>query len=76
VMFLDIGMPGMNGYQTARALRAVAQHGAMLLVALTGWGGDDDRTQTSAAGFDHHLTKPVDLEAVLSLLSTHAALPG
>ena len=73
IMFLDIGMPGMNGYQTARALRAEAAHGALLLVALTGWGGDDDRAQTSAAGFDHHLTKPVDLDGVLRLLDAHAA---
>lgn len=73
VMFLDIGMPGMNGYQTARALRAVPDHEALLLVALTGWGGEDDRVQTSAAGFDHHLTKPVDLDAMLRLLAEHGA---
>jgi len=77
VVFLDIGMPGMNGYQTARALRAEPYDG-MLLVALTGWGGDDDRARTREAGFDHHLTKPVDLDAVMRLLARHAcaaALP-
>jgi PAS domain S-box-containing protein len=72
VCFLDIGMPGMNGYQTARALRAEPAHATMLLVALTGWGGEQDRQQTSDAGFDHHLTKPVDLDALLRLLASHA----
>lgn len=74
VIFLDIGMPGMNGYQTARALRAEPDDG-MLLVALTGWGGDDDRARTREAGFDHHLTKPVDLDAVMGLLGQHAPSP-
>ncbi|SHG74051.1 ATP-binding protein [Massilia sp. CF038] len=78
VTFLDIGMPGMNGYQTARALRAEPAHAGMLLVALTGWGGEHDREQTRAAGFDHHLTKPVDLDALLHLLAGYApaALPA
>lgn len=75
VVFLDIGMPGMNGYQTARALRAEPSDG-MLLVALTGWGGDDDRARTREAGFDHHLTKPVDLDAVMRLLGQYAAGPA
>ncbi len=76
VMFLDIGMPGMNGYQTARVLRSDAQHAGLLLVALTGWGGDEDRVKTREAGFDQHLTKPVDLGAVSALLAARAgALP-
>jgi CheY-like chemotaxis protein len=70
VIFLDLGMPGMNGYQTARALRAEAANADVLLVALTGWGGADDRARTHEAGFDHHLTKPVDLDAILRLLAT------
>jgi len=74
-VFLDLGMPGMNGYQTARALRAEPNDG-MLLVALTGWGGDDERARTREAGFDHHLTKPVDLDAVMRLLGRHAPGPA
>jgi CheY-like chemotaxis protein len=70
VVFLDIGMPGMDGYEVARRLRA--QHGAagLRLVALTGWGQEHDRQRAREAGFDHHLTKPVaptDLHALLSV---------
>jgi CheY-like chemotaxis protein len=58
-VFLDIGMPGMNGYETARALRAA--HGATLtIIALTGWGAEEDRRLAQAAGFDRHLVKPLD----------------
>ena len=73
VMFLDIGMPGMNGYELARAIRQDRQYQGVLLVALTGWGGEDDRARTREAGFDLHLTKPVNLDAVTALLSAHAA---
>ena len=72
VLFLDIGMPGMDGYQLARALRADPRQRHALLVALTGWGGAEDRARTAAAGFDLHLTKPVDLDAVAHALSEHA----
>ena len=59
VAILDIGMPGMNGYDVARALRT--RHGGeMTIVALTGWGQEADRRRAAEAGFDHHLTKPVD----------------
>jgi CheY-like chemotaxis protein len=73
VIFLDIGMPGMDGYQTATALRREPGCHGTLLVALTGWGGADDRARTSQAGFDLHLTKPVNLDAVSQLLATRAA---
>ncbi|MDQ1923359.1 response regulator [Massilia pseudoviolaceinigra] len=72
VMFLDIGMPGMDGFELARALRADDRHDDALLVALTGWGSSADRERTRAAGFDLHLTKPVDLATVAELLSNHA----
>jgi PAS domain S-box-containing protein len=70
VMLLDIGMPGMNGYEVAERLRQEEVRGGrrMLLVALTGWGADEDKRRAMSAGFDHHLTKPVDpagLDAVL-----------
>jgi PAS domain S-box-containing protein len=73
VAFLDIGMPGMDGYQTARAMRRVEGLEHIALVALTGWGADSDRQQSSEAGFDHHLTKPVQLDVVQDLLAKLAA---
>jgi CheY-like chemotaxis protein len=69
VVFLDIGMPGMNGYDVATAIRDDRRLDQPLLVALTGWGGESDRQRTSAAGFDLHLTKPVDLDAIVEMLS-------
>ncbi|TXF99774.1 hybrid sensor histidine kinase/response regulator [Massilia arenae] len=68
VAFLDIGMPGMSGYDTARAMRAMEELDGIVLVALTGWGAESDRQRSSEAGFDHHLTKPVQLEVVEELL--------
>ena len=68
VAFLDIGMPGMSGYDTARAMRAMEELDGIVLVALTGWGAESDRRRSSEAGFDHHLTKPVQLEVVVELL--------
>ena len=68
IVFLDIGMPGMDGYETARTIRELPGGRDIALVALTGWGSESDRAQSRAAGFDHHLTKPVqlgDLEGVL-----------
>ena len=68
VVLLDIGLPGMDGYEVARALRADPQVGRARLIALTGWGAEDDRRRAMAAGFDHHLTKPVDLGVLEDLL--------
>jgi CheY-like chemotaxis protein len=69
VVFLDLGMPEMDGYDVARAIRDDRRLDQPLLVALTGWGGADDRQRTGAAGFDLHLTKPVDLAAIEKMLS-------
>jgi PAS domain S-box-containing protein len=69
VVFLDIGMPGMNGYETAALLRALPGTQPRVLVALTGWGSEADQARSLAAGFDLHLTKPVDLEKVQRVLS-------
>ncbi len=74
VMLLDIGMPGMSGYEVAQQLRADSRYDSTVLVALTGWGSEGDRTQAMVAGFDHHLTKPVDLQALEPLL--RRAAPG
>lgn len=67
-VFLDIGLPGMNGYEVGAALRADPTTAGTVLVAVTGWGTDDDRQRATAAGFDHHLTKPAEIEKVFELL--------
>ena len=74
VVLLDLGMPGMDGYEVARRLRAHAGPGGrrVPIVALTGWGQEDDRQRTREAGFDHHLIKPADIDSLRSLLSTLA----
>ena len=76
VVFLDIGMPGMDGYETAGALRRLPGLETPCLIALTGWGAEHDRARSRAAGFDHHLTKPVDLGTVQKLLSDMASAAG
>jgi PAS domain S-box-containing protein len=73
VAFLDIGMPGMNGYELAGRLRQLPETRDTVLIALTGWGDANDRLRTKAAGFDHHLIKPTDLDAVQALLAGIAA---
>jgi PAS domain S-box-containing protein len=68
MIFLDIGMPGMDGYEVARKLRARSDHRNLILIALTGFGQEDDRARSRAAGFDHHLVKPIgpiSLQAIL-----------
>ena len=69
----DIGMPGMNGYELAAALRAERGPEALLLVALTGWGQVTDQERARAAGFDRHFVKPVDMDGLLELLSQRAS---
>ncbi|MBI2876111.1 MAG: PAS domain-containing protein [Candidatus Tectomicrobia bacterium] len=69
VVLLDIGLPGMDGYEVARRLRQRADLPPMRLVAITGYGQEEDRQQAREAGFDHHLIKPIDPEELLRLLS-------
>ena len=69
IVLLDIGMPGMDGYEVARRLRNERGLRGALLVALTGWGPGQDQRQSAEAGFDRHLVKPVDLEALKELLA-------
>ncbi len=69
VVFLDIGMPGMDGYQVASQIRHQPGNEHVVLAALTGWGQQEDRRRTEEAGFNHHFVKPPDLKAVESLLS-------
>ncbi|SFH58800.1 PAS domain S-box-containing protein [Nitrosospira sp. Nsp14] len=68
VMFLDIDLPGMSGYEVARQLRSDSTMDGLILVALTGWGSEEDCQRAQNAGFDHHLTKPVEIEKLHSLL--------
>ena len=64
IILLDIGMPGMDGYAVARRLRQEPALEGTMLVAVTGYGQDEDRERAIAAGFEHHLVKPVDLDAL------------
>ena len=68
VALLDITLPGMDGYELARRLRSQPGLERIALVALTGWGQEEDRRRSQEAGFAHHLTKPVDLSALQELL--------
>jgi CheY-like chemotaxis protein len=68
-VFCDLGMPGMGGHEFAARLRQVPRFAGTLLVALTGWGSQEDKKRSRAAGFDEHLTKPASLDAVVALLA-------
>ncbi|HEX9454197.1 MAG TPA: response regulator, partial [Candidatus Binatia bacterium] len=70
VVVLDIAMPKLNGYEAARKIRAQPWGKQMVLIALTGWGQQQDRRRTQDAGFDAHLTKPVNYEAIMELLAS------
>jgi CheY-like chemotaxis protein len=69
VILLDISMPGMNGYETCRQLRANPRSAGAFIVALTGWGQDQDKQHAMKSGFDAHLTKPADLDVLATLLT-------
>jgi CheY-like chemotaxis protein len=69
VAFLDLGMPGMDGFELARRFRSHPALAGVRLVALTGWGQEEDRRRTKAAGFEQHMVKPADLDAVRRLFA-------
>jgi PAS domain S-box-containing protein len=69
-LLLDIGLPDVNGYELARTIRAAPWAEGMVLIAVTGWGQDEDRRRALQAGFDHHLTKPIAAETLESLLQS------
>ena len=73
VVIADLGMPGMDGYELARQIRADSTNAEVRLVALSGWGQEADRARAEAAGFDAHLIKPADIEALLTLLAAFHA---
>ena len=65
---LDIGMPDMNGYDVAERIRHEAWGKEIKLIAVTGWGQEADKRRALAAGFDHHLTKPIEFEKLKELI--------
>jgi PAS domain S-box-containing protein len=76
VVFLDIGLPGMNGYEVAKRLRGEPSLRGTVLVALTGWGTEDNKRESKEAGFDFHLTKPVAVAAIENILAQVAMRGG
>jgi len=73
-VLMDLGLPKLNGYEAARQIRSERGH-EVLLVAVTGWGQEADRRRSRVAGFDHHLTKPVELDKLRRLLAA-ARIPA
>jgi len=69
IVLLDIGLPRMDGYEVARRLREDVRMKKTLVVALTGYGQDEDRRRSQEAGFDAHLTKPIDLTELEALIA-------
>jgi CheY-like chemotaxis protein len=78
VVLLDVGLPLQNGYEAARLIRSEPWGSEVVLIALTGWGQEQDRRRSREAGFDHHLVKPVDPRALMTLVAElyHRARPG
>ncbi len=74
-IFLDLGMPGMDGYELAGRIRSRPATSDTVLIALTGWGQERDRRRTQAAGFNHHLAKPADLDTLQAMLTSLAHKP-
>lgn len=72
VILLDIGMPGMNGYEVCREIRRRDWGRSPCIVATTGWGQEEDRRRTREAGFDVHMVKPIDCNVLLDLIGRRA----
>jgi CheY-like chemotaxis protein len=70
VVLLDLGMPEMDGYEVARRIRERPEFDDVTLIALTGWGQDEDRRRAQEAGFNHHLVKPADISSLQELLAS------
>jgi CheY-like chemotaxis protein len=69
VALIDVGLPGMDGYELARRIRAQPQLQHTVLIAQTGWGREEDRENSREAGFDHHLSKPIDHQLLEKILA-------
>jgi CheY-like chemotaxis protein len=76
VIICDIGLPGMDGYQVARTLRAARETRDIYLIALTGYGREEDQTRSRDAGFSVHMTKPIDFMALRKVLGGLGATHG
>jgi len=76
VAILDIGLPGLNGYEVAERIRTESWGSTLPLIALTGWGQEDDKRRAKEAGFDHHFTKPIDFSTLEKLLASIGAAPS
>lgn len=72
MILLDLGLPGMDGYEVAKRLRQVESCRDAVIVATSGYGQEEDRRRAKQAGFNHHLVKPIDFDALKSLLSERA----
>ncbi len=68
VVFIDIGMPGMSGYEVCARLRTLTQESGVRCIALTGFGAEEDRERSRDAGFDHHMVKPIEFAGLQDLL--------
>jgi CheY-like chemotaxis protein len=75
-VLLDLGMPEIDGFEVARRIRKQPKFANVVIVALTGWGQEHDRRRTRDAGFDHHLIKPADLNALRALLASPEKTPA
>ncbi len=73
LILCDIGLPGMSGYEVVAALREVTAGRKVIIAAATGYGHDSDKARSLAAGFDHHLVKPLDAEMLLDFVARQAA---
>ena len=69
VILLDIGLPRLNGFEACRLIREQPKGDGVVMIAVTGWGQDEDRRKSHEAGFDHHMVKPVDPQALLKMLA-------
>ena len=76
VVLLDIGLPGMSGYEVARQMRSDPRLRGVLLIAVTGWGTQEDQRRSARAGFDQHLTKPIEVSALESVLASRLSRAG
>lgn len=76
MVLLDLGLPKLGGYEVARRIRESEGEARTVLVALTGWGQEEDRRRTAEAGFDHHMVKPPDVRALLTLLADGSDVNG
>jgi CheY-like chemotaxis protein len=76
LVLLDIGLPDLSGYEVARQMRAESALAGATLVALTGYGSEEDRERSFAAGFDGHLVKPIDFQDLERILAAPAAMPA